>query len=288
MSRLLRVLLIGLCFGTVAHSYTTREWESIDKVIAATKGVTPKIATFDWDGTILSEKPFYGAIEYFIHESDVEKYIKPPAGNATKTAAEFVYRDVRDWAERYRWQIRLFGGKNRAEVEQRAAAFYEKFYGDTFFAEQLKLVERLRAAGFEIYVISGSMKFAISSFASKHLKLDESHIIGTGFDISSDVMPAQWNGLLIDREVKVRIIREQLPGQPQIAVGNSSGDLPMLEHATRLAIIVNPDEKAKKGFEDIEAKGGKQKRFIATSLAEPQTEQELPSSFLRDYKRYAE
>ena len=223
-----------------------------------------RIAVFDMDGTLMSEKPFsfvFEATVYYLVQHKTEISSKGPPYKALCNAAETL--DVK--------YLRKHSGQTFAlPFEGKTYAFYKSWYLDLFLTKpnplknrpqkdliykpMIELIDLLHERNFQVYVVSGSMQFAIMAISEKYLHVDESRCIG-----SMVRARAKKEG---DRIVFVRGKLEPPPnlmsgkavrimmrtGQaPVLAFGNSQGDTWMLEFTAsspyrHLAFVVNHDD----------------------------------------------
>lgn len=256
--------------------------EQIDEILPQIAPDEKRIAAFDFDGTLVSQNPSFAVVEYFIHESDITGYIAPPDNSGASTAADYAYRKLPSLEEIVRYQIAAFAGKRCDEVAERAHAFYTKHYAPRIFTEQKAILDALRAAGFEIYVISGSAKLFIERFISAEFGVPSSHIIATADDATTGEHVANdWRGVAIDGTVKVREIERRIGAPPAIAIGNSMGDIPMLAMAKWLSVIINPDEHAHQAFSGHVFAKSPQRKDILAHVEDPPTGLNRIATYLR-------
>lgn len=148
-----------------------------------------RVAVFDLDGTLMSEKPFPyvfdAAFRYVLQNKD-ELYEKGPQYKALCEAAQ--KGDV-DYFRRHIEQTLVlpFKGKTYGVFRNWCLKVFETEINplkkrpqkDLIFKPMIELIDLLQARGFQVYVVSGSLQFAIMAISEKYLHVDESHCIGT-------------------------------------------------------------------------------------------------------------
>ena len=223
-----------------------------------------RIAVFDMDGTLMSERPhafvFDAAIRYLVlHKTELSS--KGP-----------LYKDLCEAAEKSDFKY-LRNHLNETFVmpfEGKTYAFYRNWCLKVFETEinplkdrpqknlvykpMIELIDLLHERGFQVYVVSGSLQFAIMAISEKYLHVDESRCIGSMVQAR-----AKKDG---DRIVFVRGKIQPPPnvnsgkairimmrtGQaPVLAFGNSSGDTWMLEFTAsspyrHMAFVLDHDD----------------------------------------------
>jgi len=119
------------------------------------------------------------------------------------------------------------------------------------YQPMLELLEYLRAHGFKTYIVSGGGVDFIRAFAEETYGIPPEQVIGSrgvyAFEMRSDgahVVKLSELDLIDDGPGKPVGIQQMIGRRPVIAVGNSDGDLQMLEYATsgagrRLGVIIH-------------------------------------------------
>ncbi len=232
----------------------------------STDFIPPKdrIAVFDLDGTLMSEKPlpyvFDATIRYLLENQD-ELSKKGPVYEALCEAAQ---RQDTAYFRKHIEQLSVlpFRGKSYAFYRKWCLNVFETEINplknrpqkDLIFKPMIELIDLLHDRGFQVYVVSGSMQFAIMAISEKYLHVDESRCIGsmvkarakkegkrTVFLREGFEPPANVNSGKV-----VRIMMRT--GQPPVlAFGNSSGDNWMLDFTAsspyrHLAFVIDHDD----------------------------------------------
>lgn len=207
--------------------------------------VSDRLAVFDMDGTLLSEKPnyfVYDVAAHYLNEHYDEISAKGPAYKALCDAA-------RKHDYRYFW-------KNLADAfalafEGKTYTFYRDYCLHVFetainpekkrplkemvLQPMIQLVDLLQERGFKVYVVSGSLQFCIMAISEKYLHVDKSHCIGSMVEASVEKDGKKTifkRGKLSPppnlSDGKAMRIMMRTGQAPVLAIGNSGGDAWML------------------------------------------------------------
>src|SRR5207245_3853937 len=131
----------------------------------------------------------------------------------------------------------------REEVVQRATDEYFAFgIAPSIFVEMRELVERLGAAGTDVWAVSSSNQWIIRS-AMRHFGIPENRILAAETAVD--------NGVIADRLIRVPsglgkpdALRAVLNSSPDCAFGNSLWDREMLA-MSKYAFAINPSPQLK-------------------------------------------
>ena len=272
--------IIGLTSMNLAQTDTLPSWnngqvkESIIKFVTGvtTQGspdfvpVAERIAVFDNDGTLWSEKPFYNQFAFIVDrvkemapqhpewreqqpfkailEGDTETLAASGmegllqltmATHAGMTTAEFT-EIVKDWI-------------GKAQHPR-----FNRLYTQMVYQPMLELLTYLRSNGFKTYIVSGGGIDFMRPWTEKVYGIPPEQVIGssikTKFEIreGKPVLVRQAEiDFIDDKEGKPVGINKFIGRRPILAFGNSDGDLEMLQWtevgdgSTMMAIIHHTD-----------------------------------------------
>ncbi|MGD1805899.1 HAD family hydrolase [Dapis sp. BLCC M126] len=197
-----------------------------------------RIAVFDNDGTLWSEKPLYFPIQFELENlQQGNSFVDDTTDEYIHKASHFVYyENQEDFNVRYRELV------------------YEPVIG---------LVKYLKANDFKVYICSGGDIDFVRSFSDEAYGIPPEQVIGTAVQTEFDqhfggdverkrnflvgiLYPktlAQYN----DQEGKPVGIQNHIGKRPIIAVGNSSGDFEMFQYTDvgadeSLIVLINHDD----------------------------------------------
>jgi phosphoserine phosphatase len=223
-----------------------------------------RLAVFDMDGTLMSEKPipfvFEAAIQYLVRHKD-QLSVKGPQYKSLCDAA--LKRHVRYLRKHIEQTFVLpFEGKTYAFFKNWCLNIFETEINplkgrpqkELIYKPMIQLIDLLHVHDFQVYVVSGSMQFAIMAFSEKYLHVDESRCIGSMVRARARMAGEK---MIFVREAfqppsnvnsgkAVRIMMRT--GQaPVLAFGNSSGDTWMLDFTAsspyrHMAFVVDHDD----------------------------------------------
>jgi phosphoglycolate phosphatase-like HAD superfamily hydrolase len=268
-----------------------RETETKSRILAQVAAITSssspdfvpaaqRVAVFDGDGTLWAEKPYYFELFFAVHlaqllskknknfastplleaaaKGDIQTVFQTKQGmddliNAVKTGhtiAEFE-KYVRDW-------------KNTAKHPDTGKLFSQMFY-----QPMAELINYLTELQFRVHIVSGSGQDFLRGFASDALNLPLSQVIGSSSEykyvIEGDVREIliQEGYFFFDnKEFKAIAVARTVGTKPQLAGGNSDGDIEMLSWTSgndrsHLEMLVHHTDASREYAYDRESKEGR-------------------------------
>ena len=227
-----------------------------------------RIATFDNDGTLWQEKLLYVQFAFLFHEIDRMAPNHPEWKKTQPFQAalehDFEAIDKLGLQAGLTLLLTTHTGMTQQEFARRAADFfttarhprYHRRYTELVYQPMLELLDLLRAHDFRIFIVSGGTVELIRSFAGDVYGIPPENVVGTSFRYRFEAEPAPgriWREPKIvsfnDRGEKPANIQLHIGRRPILAVGNSDGDIQMLEFAPRsrphLALLVHHDDAAR-------------------------------------------
>ena len=222
-----------------------------------------RVATFDMDGTILIEKPMY-VVFGFALEQMAAKMAASPAVKENQPFKAVAEKDMDYFQGNVYGTDGLFDvllyatdGMTDEEYFQALEAYlstphprFGKSPNELLYSPVVELVAYLKAHEFQVYICSGSDPEFTRIAASDAVGIPPENIIGS-------MVLTEWNGEAFirkhafiqpvnDEAGKPVNIRNKIGRVPVIAVGNSRGDLEMLNYSKTaghsLQLIVNHDD----------------------------------------------
>ena len=250
-----------------------------------------RLAVFDMDGTIMSEKPFpfvfEAAIRYLArHKTEISSkgpQYKSLCEAAEKLDMDYLYKHFNQifvlpfkgkTYEYYRnWCLQLFETEINPLKKRPQKAL--------IFKPMIELIDLLHEHGFQVYVVSGSLQFAIMAISEKYLHVDESRCIGSMVQARAkkdgDRIAFIRGELQPPPNVKsgkaIRIMMRT--GQaPVLAFGNSKGDSWMLDFTAsspyrHMAFVIDHDDPREFVYHHPALlKMAKEKKWVIISMKE--------------------
>ncbi|RXZ49052.1 haloacid dehalogenase-like hydrolase [Agromyces fucosus] len=254
----------------------------IDFVASVTEGpgavpVEERVAVFDNDGTLWTEKPMPTQLHYIVGQWKVQAEADPSLAEKQpyKAAVTGDYGwlgaaiDKHYQGDDSDLQIligALVGITAGMSVEDYAASvgeFYESAkhlalgrpYAEAIYAPMVELMRYLEAHGFTVYIVSGGERDFMRPMTQQYYGIPPEHVVGSALGLawdadSGEVRYTAGLDFFDDGPEKPVRIWSRIGRRPLIAGGNSNGDLPMLEFARKgggLALLVHHDDDSGRG-----------------------------------------
>ena len=234
-----------------------------------------RIATFDMDGTVITEKPVNTQKIIAMHQACVF------GTNAPKRTDQTPFKQA--CAKDYGYFPGLAGSQVLRDLGAgQTQAAYRKYVGfalklarhpgfgrplgEMVYVPMLELARYLRRHGFRLFIVSGSTQPLVREFVEQRFNLPNQHGIGTEWPLEFDVNP---KGVPVFRWMtggrrspsvygpgKPQAILRQIGRPPVFAAGNTIGDLEMLQYATKRRgpgmgiVIVHDDAEREYAYTD--------------------------------------
>jgi phosphoserine phosphatase len=240
-----------------------------------------RIAVFDNDGTLWAEQPVYFQFAFAMERIE-QMVIKDPALREKPAFAAIAGRDQAAMAKLSEKDLMeailaVQVGLTTSEYQAVAKAWLDQARHPRFhtsytaltYRPQLELLAYLRGAGFKTYIVSGGEVQFMRVFAEQAYGVPPEQVIGTNltskFEIrdGKGVLVAQPAlGSIDDGPGKPSNIDLHIGRPPLVAVGNSDGDLQMLQYSAsstrpNLQILVHHDDAVREYAYDRQSKIGK-------------------------------
>ncbi len=250
-----------------------------------------RIAVFDNDGTLWAEQPIYFQFA-FAMERIGQMVAKDPSLRQKPAFAAIADHDQAAMANLSEKELMeaVFAvqvGLTTQQYQAVAKAWFEQARHPRFhtpytaltYQPQLELLAYLRAAGFKTYIVSGGEVQFMRVFAEQAYGVPPEQVIGSNltsrFEIrdGKGVLVAQPTlGGVDDGPGKPANIDLRIGRAPLVAVGNSDGDLQMLQYSAssvrpNLQILVHHDDAAREYAYDRQSRIGTLDKALDEALA---------------------
>ncbi len=227
-----------------------------------------RIAVFDNDGTLWIEKPTY--VQVFFMMSRLQELSSQHPEWQDKEPFKAVlsqnwqYLQTINVKQLIELIMATHAGMNQTEFEQQAQQFFDtathpqlkRLYTELVFQPMLELLEYLRINDFKIYICSAGGRDFMRQFAPEVYGIQSENIIGSTINKKMTLKDSKITltrlseivNPINDREGKPVYIEREIGKKPILAVGNSDGDIQMMEYTTinnnlpSLAILVHHDD----------------------------------------------
>lgn len=210
-----------------------------------------RIATFDNDGCLWSEKPVYFQLLYAIDriKSEASKHPEWERQEPFASVLKGEMKAVAASGEHGLMQLiaATHAGMSVTEFSDSVSDWMSsarhpttgKRYTEMVFQPMLELLQYLRANGFKTYIVSGGGIEFIRPWAEATYGIPPEQVVGSSLKMSYDaadgepkLMKLAEVDLINDKSGKPVGIQRHIGRRPIFAAGNSDGDFQMLEWTT--------------------------------------------------------
>ncbi len=219
-------------------SLTPAQTEFVESILT----LKPRVATFDCDGTLWSGDAGEGFFSWEMQQGLVSKEI---ASSMRQRYTDYRAGHVREEVMCGEL-VTMHRGLQEKVVQQACDSYFAEAVAPNIFPELRDLVHRLRESGCDVWAVSSSNRWIISS-GMRYFGIPENRILSAEAAVE--------NGTITDRLIRVpsgsgkpeaiRSVLKSSPHQrPDCAFGNAIWDREMLAMAKHaFAINPNPDLK---------------------------------------------
>lgn len=212
-----------------------------------------KVATFDADGTVIGQVPYYLADEalfdYALNHTGKKLDLIKEMTSTSNTSKAYLSQ-----------RVNYFSGLTPQEVTELGNKTFNKYYKDKIYSNIKVLIQDLKNYGFEVWIVSASPELLYQGFLSTELDIPVTHIIGVKSVVSDGVTTNKIVLPISQDDGKVDAIETIIKAKPILAAGNSTSDVEMLDYSSALKVIVNPNSSKK-----VDYLGGKTLKEYAKS-----------------------
>jgi phosphoglycolate phosphatase-like HAD superfamily hydrolase len=240
-----------------------------------------RVAVFDNDGTLWSEKPFY--FQFFfamdraraLAEADTDWASTPLLKAAASGDAQAVlsggepaiFELVK--ATHSGMPVEEFSGLVADWLATAKHPENGKLYKQLTFKPMVELLDHLRATGFKVYIVSGGGIDFIRAFAEEAYGIPPENVVGSRIELAYqehgdglDVVKQPTIEFLDDKAGKPVGIMQHIGRRPVVVGGNSDGDLAMAEWShdgslPSLAIFVHHTDGEREWSYDRDSASGR-------------------------------
>ncbi|AIT09597.1 hypothetical protein LO80_06230 [Candidatus Francisella endociliophora] len=197
-----------------------------------------KVATFDADGTVIGQVPYYLAdvaiYDYALSHTGKKLELIKKMTSTSNTSNDYLTQ-----------RVDYLSGLAPEEITELGNKTFNKYFKDKIYPNIKLLIQNLKNYGFEVWVISASPELLYQGFLSKELGIPVTHIIGTKSVVSNGIATSKIVLPVPQDEGKADAIETIIKAKPILAAGNSQSDVEMLNSSSALKVIVNPNDSEK-------------------------------------------
>lgn len=246
-----------------------------------------RLAVFDNDGTLWSEKPYYFQF-YFAMDLAREMAEADPDWASTPMLEAAIAGDVDTilaggndsvfevvMATHSGMTVEAFQARARDWLNETRHPETGRLYREMVFQPMIELLDYLRANDFAVYIVSGGGQDFIRTFAEEAYGVPPENVIGSRTELAYeeiggrvDVVKKPEMAFLDDVHFKPVGIMTHLGQRPVMAGGNSDGDLAMAQWTLDgagpgLAIIVHHTDAGREFAYDRDSASGRLDKTLA-------------------------
>ncbi len=254
--------------------------EFIDAVVEGPDSVPEahRIAVFDNDGTLWTEKPMPTQLHYIVQQwraaaeadpslAEHQPYRAAITGDLgwLGTAIDKHYDgDDSDVGALVEAIVRITDGLSVEQYASSVAEFYrtakhltlQRAYRNAVYQPMIELLRHLEANGFTCYIVSGGDRDFMRPMSEDFYGIPPERVIGSALGLrydeeNAEVVYTPELDFLDDGAEKPIRIWSRIGRRPLIAAGNTNGDIPMLGFARRgamgLALLIHHDDDTGRG-----------------------------------------
>jgi phosphoserine phosphatase len=254
-----------------------------------------RVAVFDNDGTLWTEKPMQTQLHYIVQQwraaaeadpslAERQPYQAVMSGDLSWLGAAMDKHYEGDDADMQVMIAALVGLTADVSVEDYAASVGEFYrtakhptlkrpYADAVYRPMVELLRYLEANGFTIYIVSGGDRDFMRPMTADYYGIPPERVIGSALGLTYDEGAAEVRyaasfSFMDDGPEKPIRIWSRTGRRPLLAGGNSNGDMQMLDFArgglvAGLAMLIHHDDGSGRG--DAPYETGADKALAAAS-----------------------
>lgn len=236
--------------------------------------IAERVAVFDNDGTLWGEKPMPTQLHYLLEQwkaaaaanpslAQKQPYLAATTGDFAWIGGAMDNHYLGDDTDLKTMIAEIVGLVGDVDVEKYAASvseFYrtavnpvlKRSYDQLVYQPMVELLRYLEANGFTCYIVSGGERDFMRPITQTYYGIPPERVVGTAFGLSYDADSRQVRytaslDFFDDGAEKPVRIWSRIGRRPLVAVGNSNGDLPMLEYTLAgprpgLALLLRHDD----------------------------------------------
>ncbi len=205
------------------------------------------VAAFDGDGTLWD-----GDVgEELLARLAASGKLLPPAGR--DAFDEYASRFRRDPAEAFAYAGRAMAGLPEDLVASEAERLLAERVAGGIFPPMRELVSRLQARGWSLYIVSASNRWSVAP-AARLLGIDPDHVIALEVMVERGLLTTEVRHPIPTLAGKPSLLRDRAGRDADLAFGNSTLDLPLLE-ASRFSVAVGPRSRSTALLDEAQRRG---------------------------------
>ncbi|MBI5883365.1 MAG: HAD-IB family phosphatase [Elusimicrobia bacterium] len=186
---------------------------------------------FDADGTLWADDVGGAFLRWLVAERKLVN------ADGKDLYADYEARMRRDKARGCAFAATVMEGMKEDEVRRLAEEFFSRHFFGRIYKPMAELVERLRASGRQVWIVSASNRW-IASAGAEYLGIEPERVLGIDLEVKDGVLTGKTRRPIPYASGKVAAIKKSIGRRPALAVGGSSGDAAMLRYSGGPAVLV--------------------------------------------------
>ncbi|MFF1635214.1 HAD family hydrolase [Leifsonia sp. NPDC058248] len=250
-----------------------------------------RVAVFDNDGTLWTEKPMPTELHFIVMRwvaaatADPTLAERQPYKAAVTNDLAWLGRAIEKHYDGDDSDLNTMVGAILAttsdesveDYQAAVSAFYRdakhltlgRSYSGAVYKPMIELLRHLEVNGFTSYIVSGGDRDFMRPMSSDYYGIPAERVIGSAVGLTYDEAANQVRygnafSFMDDGPDKPVRIWSRVGRRPVLAVGNSNGDLEMLNYASGLRMLVHHDDDTGRG--DAPYDGGAEKALAAAGI----------------------
>lgn len=216
------------------------DWSPQNKAVLdkffASGNLKGQVAVFDADDTLWRNDAGEGFLKYLIAH---KKLVNLPAGFDPFANYEALCAQNK-WMG-YPYATQVMAGMKVSEIQALAKDFFKTF-SQNIYPSQKALIQRLHAAGVDVWIVSASPQWLIEQGAP-YLGVPANRVVGVRLAVANGLATPHIVPPMTFRQGKVEAIKQYIRKQPVYVSGDSITDFEMLQYASRQQMVINPKDK---------------------------------------------
>jgi phosphoserine phosphatase len=221
------------CNTETMKPFSKQEWQSLESAIRETcRGQRRPIAAFDADGTLWNTDLGEALFDYQVRHRLLPDMPADPWAHYERLKTEVSHEAA------YLWLAQINKGQLLADVQAWARSAVAEIAPVPVFPDVKKLIGLLLELKVEVYIVTASIQWAVEPGAEL-VGLTPDRVIGIRTRVENGRVTTEQDGPLTYRAGKVAGLMAATNNQPAFfCAGNTEGDLPLLESATHLRLVI--------------------------------------------------
>lgn len=220
--------------------------EEFNRLKQAIREVRPRhsraIAAFDADGTLWNADLGEALFDYQVRNRLLKGLPADPWAHYEHLKAKVSHEVA------YIWLAQINEGLPLTQVQKWAQEAVDEMRPVPVFEEMKDVIAQLLDLGVEVYIVTASIKWAVEPGAEL-VGLKPENVIGIRTKVKNGLITRDQDGPITYRAGKVEGLRAVVGDvRPFFCAGNTEGDLPLLESATDLRLVVTANPPSNHNF----------------------------------------